>query len=161
MSYDQTPWMAELSKIVFPTVWLLHPVPHWCPRGSQCTTCEHQDCVTARPTVVCLIQFRLKILDVAEIYTTPYPFNLTFMSRSQLIILQTSANFCNVLKTWSSFCGRLDCDSNILAWSWMTTSFHLYFSLLTEMLTLLEYGSKGFCKFSISGFVMNSWHMTS
>lgn len=66
------------------------------------------------------------------------------MSGFWLIILQTSANFCNVLKPWSSFCGTLDRDSNVLAWSCVTASFHLYFSLLTEMLTLLEYGSKGF-----------------
>lgn len=74
-------------------------VPHWCPWGSRCSTCEHQDCVTARPAMVCLITSTLKILDVAKMPTTSRPFDLRFMSGSRLIILQTSANFSYVLKT--------------------------------------------------------------
>lgn len=44
-----------------------------------------------------------------------YPFGFRFILEFQLIILQASANFSDVLKTWSSFCGRLDFDSNVLA----------------------------------------------
>lgn len=30
LSHNQTPWLSELSEIVFSTAWLLHSAPHSC-----------------------------------------------------------------------------------------------------------------------------------
>lgn len=79
---------------------------------------------TEIPTMVWPIRFRLKIWGVAKMSMMSHPFDLTFTPGFQLVTLQTTANFFNVIKPSSSFCVRLGCDRNVLAR--LTTSFHLY-----------------------------------
>lgn len=103
LSHNRTPWTSELSEIFLCglTAALCSPLKSWefHPRHHPWTS----GLPYSKPTMVWLFRSRLKILDVAKVPVMSHPYDLRFISGFQLIILQTSENFSNILKTWSSF----------------------------------------------------------